>query len=219
MIIAARLLMALPLIVASWTTGSATRTHHASGGAAPECGASIRTHHASGGTEPATSTNSAPARTDLHPSLQLGLGSDGTAPQVEQKPSLPPDRPGGPATQLPRFTWVDIYADSGDVPLAAYQLELRATSGDFKIVGIEGGEHPAFATPPYYDPAALQNHRVILAALSTDDALPTGRTRVARVHVMIQGPPPTYAATLTVAATASGDEIPVELELQSGDQP
>ena len=37
-----------------------------------------------------------------------------------------------------RFAPVHIYLDSGDKPLAAYQFELKATTGTIKIVGIEG---------------------------------------------------------------------------------
>jgi len=65
-----------------------------------------------------------------------------------------------PAT-LPsvRFAVVDVYVDSGNQPLAAYQCGLTAARGDVKIVGVEGGEHAAFAEPPYYDPAAMMNDR------------------------------------------------------------
>jgi hypothetical protein len=113
------------------------------------------------------------------------------------------------ATQSVRFAWVDIYVDSGDVPLAAYQFELAAETGSFQIVGVEGGEHPAFAAPPYYDPAALAHDHVIIAAFSTDDDLPAGRTRVARIHVQIAGgETPDYVVKLIVAATADGTEIP-----------
>lgn len=119
----------------------------------------------------------------------------------------------------PRFEWVDVYVDSGAVALAAYQFELAAESGDFQIVGIEGGEHPAFAEPPYYDPAALRNDRVILAAFSTDEELPIGSSRVARVHVMIEGDSPEYVVTLGVAATEDGSRIPVNIEIEEGAQP
>jgi hypothetical protein len=41
------------------------------------------------------------------------------------------------------FRAVDIYLDTKDKPLAAYQLQFWITSGEAKIVGIEGGAHPA----------------------------------------------------------------------------
>lgn len=119
----------------------------------------------------------------------------------------------------PRFGWVDVYLDSGTVRLAAYQVELAAETGAFQIVGIEGGEHAAFTEPPYYDPAALQHDRVILAAFSTDESLPAGRTRVARVHVRVEGAAPQYVAVLIVAGDADGMRIPAEIQLEEGAQP
>ncbi len=107
-----------------------------------------------------------------------------------------------------RFEFIDVYVDSGDAPLAAYQFELTDSTGSIKIVGIEGGEHPAFATPPYYDPKALHNNRVIIAALSIADDLPTGRTRVATVHVQVAADVnPEISINLDVAGDVEGDEI------------
>ena len=130
-----------------------------------------------------------------------------------EPPLSQPSESAAPGT---RFAWVDVYLDSGDLPLAAYQFELSASAGDFKIVGIEGGEHVAFAEPPYYDPAALHNNRVILAAFSTARALPAGRMRVARVHVMLDGNSPHYTARLRVAATADGSEVSATIQLEEG---
>ena len=45
----------------------------------------------------------------------------------------------------------------------------------------------AFRAAPFYDPAALNQNRIVLAAYSTGEALPTSRTRVARVHVQAAG--------------------------------
>ncbi|HUW33059.1 MAG TPA: hypothetical protein VM223_15730 [Planctomycetota bacterium] len=131
-----------------------------------------------------------------------------------------------------RFTAVDVFIDSKDQPLAAWQIELtakpdrtdtgRADTGvrpynDVKIVGIEGGEHAAFKEPPYYDPAALNRNRVILAAFSTGQTLPTGRTRVARVHVQVSGTPE-YQIKLIVAASADGKEIQATAAVGQGDE-
>jgi hypothetical protein len=114
-----------------------------------------------------------------------------------------------------RFAAVDIYVDSAGVQLAAYQIELTAAAGDVAIVGIEGGEHAAFADPPYYDPQALNDDRLIIAAFNTEDELPTGRNRVARVHVQITGPiEPEYNVALTVAAGADGVQIEAEVTIQ-----
>src|SRR6266478_811255 len=90
------------------------------------------------------------------------------------------------------FCAVDIYLDSRGAPLAAYQIEFLVTNSVGKIVGIEGGDHTAFRTPPHYDPKAIQGERVIIAAFSlfSASALPTGRTRVATIHLMISGKVP-----------------------------
>jgi len=108
-----------------------------------------------------------------------------------------------------RFEAVDIVLDSGDLPLAAYQFEFAAETGQITIVGIEGGDHAAFKEPPYYDPAALRNNKVIIAAFSTANDLPTGQTRVARIHVQVAGDvEPEYVVVLKVAASPDGERIP-----------
>jgi hypothetical protein len=108
----------------------------------------------------------------------------------------------------PRFRSVQIYVDSGDQPLAAYQIELVVTSGDAGIVGVEGGDPPAFRSAPYYDPAALKGGRIIIAAFNTGDDLPSGKIRVATVHMEETGAAaPVYQAKLIVAATSSGKPI------------
>jgi hypothetical protein len=121
-------------------------------------------------------------------------------------------------TQAPvRFEAVDVYMDSGEVPLAAYQFELAAETGEIKIVGIEGGEHPAFKEPPYYDPAALSNDRIIIAAFNTGQNLPSGKTRVARVHLQIIGErEPQLLIRIEVTASAQGQEIPAAVTLEKG---
>lgn len=107
-----------------------------------------------------------------------------------------------------RFAAVDVYLDSGPIPLAAWQFELTTGSGDAKIVGVEGGEHPAFKAPPYYDPKALTHSRIIIAAFSTAENLPSGKTRVARIHVQISGEPqPKFGVKVIVAADPAGETI------------
>lgn len=118
-----------------------------------------------------------------------------------------------------RFAPVHIYADSGEKPLAAYQFELKAVLGQVEIVGVEGGEHAAFAEPGYYDPAALANDRIIIAAFNTGGDVPTGRTRIATIHLQITGEvEPKYEIELTVAADADGEEIPAEITIGTGEQ-
>ena len=119
---------------------------------------------------------------------------------------------GADRAEVARFRPVDVFVDSGTQPLAAYQLHFQATAGDVKIVGIEGGEHAAFVEPPYYDPKAIQREQVILAAFSTlaVDQLPTGRTRIATIHVRIAGETaPQFEVTAQTAASADGERLTV----------
>ena len=115
--------------------------------------------------------------------------------------------------QAVQFRAVDIFIDSKETPLAAYQLEFRVKTGDAKVVGVEGGEHPAFKDAPFYDPQAIQHERVIIAAFSTAaaDKLPEGKTRVATIHVQLSGhQPPQFDLRLEAAATTGGKSIRVE---------
>ena len=117
-----------------------------------------------------------------------------------------------PAGQEPRvrFRAVDVFIDSTNAPLAAYQLEFAVTNGVAKIVGIEGGEHSAFHEAPFYDPRAVQRERVIIAAFSTNavSELPTGRTRVATIHLQINGDSgPAFEFKLSAAAGPNGDRL------------
>jgi hypothetical protein len=114
-----------------------------------------------------------------------------------------------PARQAtPRFVAVDIYADTGGRPLAAWQIELNCDPTQAKIVGVEG----AGEKPPYYDPAALQGGRIILADFSTEPSLPSGRVLVARVHFQETGSP-TYVPTLMAAAVPGGERFEPRIEV------
>jgi hypothetical protein len=117
-----------------------------------------------------------------------------------------------PAVEEPRvrFCAVDVYVDATNAPLAAYQLEFAATNGVAKIVGIEGGEAPAFREAPFYDPKAMQHDRVIIAAFSAESAdhLPSGKTRVATIHLQISGAEaPAFEVKLKTAADSNGNRI------------
>jgi hypothetical protein len=141
-------------------------------------------------------------------------------------------RGGRAAEPSVRFAPVHIYLDSGGTPLAAYQFELvcsvpvRASESNasrrhyepaVRIVGVEGGEHPAFNDAPYYDPAALANDRIIIAAFHTGADLPAGRTRIATIHLQIPADAkPEYELKLAVAADAQGHELPAEITLRRG---
>lgn len=118
------------------------------------------------------------------------------------------------AADAVRFEAIDVFVDSRDQSLAAWQLELSCTDTGVLISGIEGGEHPAFREPPYYDARAINNNRVILAAFSTQDKLPTGRSRVARVHVQVTGPGDHFWRTrLTTAAGSLGETIDAGMDI------
>lgn len=139
----------------------------------------------------------------------LAVAMSGTAKQ-----------PGGASES--RWEAVDVYVDSGKAPLAAYQLEVQARMDPgvegraVKLVGVEGGEQGgAFGDPPYYDPDALRGERIILAAysLAAEASLPTGRTRVARLHVQVpESGTPVYRCILTVAGNSMAEEIEAKAE-------
>jgi len=115
--------------------------------------------------------------------------------------------PAQSATQQIHFRAIDITVDPHGQPLAAYQFEFIAPQ-NVKLVGVEGGEQPAFAKAPYYDTKALSHDRVIVAALSTDAALPNTATRVARLHLEVIGDTdPNYQLKLVVAGDKSAKAI------------
>lgn len=121
------------------------------------------------------------------------------------------------ARQDVRFAAFDVLIDAGATPLAAWQVELTDPSDRATIVGVEGGDPTAaraYAEPPYYDPRALSQGRIVLGAFSTGDTLPTGRVRVARVHVRVLGPEPLdWDARLVVAGAPDGRSLAAVLEL------
>lgn len=128
----------------------------------------------------------------------------------------------GPADIASDAIWreaIDLFLESGSEGLAAWQVELKSESTDAAIVEIEGGEHPAFAEAPYFDPRAINNQRVILGAFSTGDNLPRGRSRVARVHVQLRGPGErVWQTRLTTAANTEGTLIPAEIRIEKAQQ-
>lgn len=118
-----------------------------------------------------------------------------------------------------RFEPIDVFIEAGEQPLAAYQFEFAAETGDITIVGVEGGEHAAFREAPYYDPKALhQEGRILIATFNTGDDLPAGKTRVARVHVMVTGETePEYVVRLHVSAAPDGTPIPAVVSCEKFD--
>ena len=114
-----------------------------------------------------------------------------------------------PAT---RFETVEVFIDSKDQPLAAYQFEFKSFAADVTVVGIEGGDPAAFKTPPYYDPEALSQGRLIVAGFNTGADLPKGKNRIATLHIQVKGNAvPVYEASLTVSATTGGKPVPAAI--------
>lgn len=129
--------------------------------------------------------------------------------------------PAGAQEQEPvRFTYVDLYLDSGETDVAAWQLEFAAELGSAVLVGVEGGDHPAFAKPPVYDPKALNGKhggRIIIAAYSLEEILPAGRTRVARLHLQVTGPTPQFVTKLQAASDREGERIGCTVDVRHGE--
>jgi hypothetical protein len=112
------------------------------------------------------------------------------------------------ALEPDRFAAWDLFIET-DLPLAAYQIELLDETGQTKMTGVEGNASLPFGNPPYYDRKAAVADRVILADFSTakTDGLPSGRIRIATIHVLHGAKPPQWRVRLMAAATAGGQEI------------
>lgn len=111
-----------------------------------------------------------------------------------------------------RFVAVDVFADSGAAKLGAWQVEFSGAAkgggGAVELVGVEGGEHGAFAKPGYHDPEALSKDRVIVAAYALGTDLPTGKTRIARLHLRVTGErDPEFTVKMMTAADGDGNEF------------
>jgi hypothetical protein len=117
-----------------------------------------------------------------------------------------------------RFETIDVYVDSGSTGLGAYQFEFHVVGGNAEVVGVEGGATPAYAAAPYYDPSALRGGSLIVAAFQAEGTLPSGRTRVATLHLMVRGDrDPDYDLKLVVAADQDGNSIPGDITFEKGD--
>ena len=119
-----------------------------------------------------------------------------------------------------RFATLDIYLETAE-PLAAWQFELRESAGQMLVVGVENGESPAFAGTPYYDIEAVSEgraDRIVVADFTLGPAaeLPTGRGRVARIHVQLSGSAdPDYELRLVAAGGADGESIQASIEFET----
>ncbi|MDB5358685.1 MAG: hypothetical protein JWN24_5138 [Phycisphaerales bacterium] len=143
-------------------------------------------------------------------SLLLSLASDAgrTPAPATSSPATAPEH----VTFVP----VHVFIDPHGTPLAAYQVEIVADAGDATLVGIEGGDDPAYADAPYYDKRAMTKKRIIIAAFNTGTTLPTARTRVATLMFRVAGTvEPHYSETLQVAASSDGKMMPATVTLSS----
>jgi len=115
----------------------------------------------------------------------------------------------------PSFQAWDLYLDVQQGPLAAWQADLSSQGEALQIVGVEGGDHPGFHSPPYYDPAALAGGRLVLAAFDTGEGLPAGRHRVATLHLRRVEGPERVDLQLQVAAGPEGAPVPARALLRA----
>jgi hypothetical protein len=115
-----------------------------------------------------------------------------------------------------RFEAVDIYLDSNE-PVAAWQFELSDRNGRMKVVGVENGESTAYQRAPYYDREAVrldEADRIVVAdySLAGVDELPSGRTRIATIHLMLDSTDDKdIELTLITATTRNGRIIDASL--------
>jgi len=113
------------------------------------------------------------------------------------------------------FRVIDIFLDPKGKSLGAYQLHWKITTPNARIVGIEGGDHPAFRNPPQYDPRVIQGERVVVAAFNAaaEKSLPKTKIRIGSIHIEA-----TPAATCRFeienleAADAQGSRISVNAQ-------
>ena len=124
------------------------------------------------------------------------------------------------ASDSVEFRSVDIFLDSSE-PVAAWQFRFSEKHSMMTIVGVENGDSEVFPDAPYYDRDAVTNgsaDRIIVADLSLagKHQLPSGRFRIATLHIMLSGPgKPVFDLRLVTATTRSGDVIDAVISLDS----
>lgn len=113
-------------------------------------------------------------------------------------------------TYSAQFAVYDVFVDAGKEKLAAYQLKISDERAAVKILSVEGGEPASFTEAPKFYPKAIQRDVIKIAAFSLDapEKLPSGRMRVASLHVEIgPGLTPDWKATVEAAAGPKGKKI------------
>ena len=117
------------------------------------------------------------------------------------------------------FLGMDLWVDSGNEALAAYQVEITYDRSAVKIVGLEGGQAGAYTNAPYYDQKGFESGRIIVAAFTISRDAPKGRTRVATVHIAAEGnATPDLTCKLMTAAKTGGRRISPGVELLPASQ-
>ncbi len=111
-----------------------------------------------------------------------------------------------------RFVAYDVFIDTGGQALAAYQFEAVCDEAKGKVVGVEGGEGPHYQEAPYYDPGALQGGRIVVAAFTTEPGAPSGRVRVARLHMQETGAVE-FASRVIAAAQPGGARFEAKIDI------
>jgi hypothetical protein len=120
-----------------------------------------------------------------------------------------------------RFAAYDLYISPKGEPLAAYQIRIKAMSGNVEIISVQGGEHSAFKEAPFFDPKAIQKGTIKLAAFSTKEAaeLPTRETRVASIQIQTDRPGEVpFDLDLQAVATTNGRPIEAKVRFIERDQ-
>ena len=119
-----------------------------------------------------------------------------------------------------RFAALEIFVETNE-PLAAWQFELRESAGSMRVVGVENGDSAAFGDAPYYDLEAVMGgtaDRIIVAdySLRPPGELPTGRSRIATIHVQLEGTTaPDYVLNLVAAGGAGGEPIQASIDFDT----
>lgn len=116
-----------------------------------------------------------------------------------------------------RFVAYDLFIETAAAPLAAWQVEIEDKARTATIIGLEGGAKGVFVDAPTYDPEALMTGRIIIASFSTAgaEALPTGRTRVATLHLRVRANgEPDFNVELAAVATIDGRPLRANVSLE-----
>lgn len=124
------------------------------------------------------------------------------------------------ASDSVEFRTVDVFLDASE-PVAAWQFQLAEKNSMMTIVGVENGFSEVFSAAPYYDRDAVAGgsaDRIIVAdfSLADENQLPSGRFRIATLHIMLSGAgQPEFDLRLVTATTSGGDVIDAVISLNS----